>query len=404
MFSQDLADTTYAPWPGGFVDAARLAMSRVFPLVILLPGDVDIVGHLDGADSEEYRAAVRRVDDLLAASLPDFDFERDTLAIVADHGHVDGGGHGGVEDQVLEVPLILAGAGIDRDGLVTGARLIDVAPTVAALLGLPAPRHGLGRTLVSALDVPTETRRRIAEADTIRVSANQALLDASTQLARVYVAANRLRRVFLSISLAALAVVLLVVARRLGAVTIDWRVLLIALPAFPLAFYALLDMAGGNFSLSALPDEGVGARRVYYLGLASTGVHVLAAWIALRGRVVLRDRLAAANAIALCGMLVAGLPAALAWALYGAGPFVELPGPRMIFLIPAMYIAVSCYAVAAAATLGLEVVVFFARAVDPRQRLRRLERAMKKERIRLSSEIDLPIARDAPESGDSEPG
>ena len=52
-------------------------------------------------------------------------------------------------------------------------------------------------------------------------------------------------------------------------------------------------------------------------------------------------------------------------------------------LIPATLIAVASFALASAVTLGLEIVIFFARAVDPRVRLRRLERAAAKERDRL---------------------
>ena len=44
------------------------------------------------------------------------------------------------------------------------------------------------------------------------------------------------------------------------------------------------------------------------------------------------------------------------------------------------------HALAVAVTLGLEIVVFFARAVDPRVRLRRLERAAQRERRRIARE------------------
>jgi len=38
--------------------------------------------------------------------------------------------------------------------------------------------------------------------------------------------------------------------------------------------------------------------------------------------------------------------------------------------VPATYIAVASHALAVAVTLGLEILIFFARAVDPRVRLR----------------------------------
>jgi hypothetical protein len=387
MFSQDIEDSTYAPWPDGFVAASRLALRRNYPLVILLPGRVDYEGHLHGADSDEYRRAAELVDAQLTAALADIDLSRDTVIVTADHGHTPSGGHGGSEPEVLDVPLVMAGAGVRTAAVVRAPRLVDIAPTIAALLGAPAPGHGVGRTLVEALDLDADTAAAITAADHARIARNREVAAAEAQLARAETDATRARRVSLVVTAIALTVILLVVGTRLGLFSIDWRVLLIALPAFPLAFFALLEMVGQSFSLSSLPDEGVGARKVFHFGLASTVVHVIATWIALRGRVVLRDRLAAANAIAVCGMLVAGIPAALAWAVHGGGPFVELPGPKLLFLIPAMYIAVACYAIAAAVSLGLELVIFFARAVDPRLPLRRAERRVEKEKQRLDSHI-----------------
>jgi hypothetical protein len=67
----------------------------------------------------------------------------------ASHNYEDRGGHRG-EHGSLDVvqaraPFVLAGRGVRRDGLVDRAcRLVDVAPTLAVLLGLPP---GLGRGL-----------------------------------------------------------------------------------------------------------------------------------------------------------------------------------------------------------------------------------------------------------------
>ena len=87
----------------------------------------------------------------LARVLGKVDLDQDAIVVVADHGHTKKGGHGGTEPEVLGVPLIFAGAGIDRAGTATDARLIDVAPTISALLGIAAPGHGLGTTLTHVL-------------------------------------------------------------------------------------------------------------------------------------------------------------------------------------------------------------------------------------------------------------
>jgi hypothetical protein len=388
LFFEDLEDSTYAPWPDGFAKATRLALARDYPLVILLPGAIDDAGHLKGARSPAYRDAAVFVDRQLAAALGGLDLEHDTLIAVADHGHTERGGHGGLEPEVVEVPLILAGAGIRAGALVRDAELIDLAPTIAALLGVAAPGHGVGRTLTEALALDPARAASLREQDGSRIARNREAFAAIAEEASQRIEAARASRLSLTVSGVAIALVLLIMGARFGAFYIDWRVLLIAVPAFPLAFYALLDMAGQHFSLSALPDEGAGARRVFAFGGGAVAVQVFANWLALRGRVVLRDRLAAANAVAICGLLVAGIPAALAWAIFGPGPFVQLPQARWLFLIPAMYIAVACFAVAAAASLSLELIVFLARAADPRLPLRRAQRRVARERSRLRARIE----------------
>jgi hypothetical protein len=95
-----------------------------------------------------------------------------TLVIVSDHGHVDRGGHGGIDNVLREVPLIIyhKGSGLGRQ-LPPQTQLpsflprfdrpvgfngplydnTDIAPTICALLGLPAPRTGQGRFIDEAL-------------------------------------------------------------------------------------------------------------------------------------------------------------------------------------------------------------------------------------------------------------
>ncbi len=389
MFHDDFAAVHYAPWPGGFPKAARLVMGQDYPLVVLLPGGVDAAGHARGADDHAYAQATRQIDRELAAVTADLDLTRDTIIITADHGHTRAGGHGGTEPDVVEVPLILAGAGIRPGAALAEVELIDVAPTAAALLGLPAPRHGLGRTLVEATTLTPMQRVALVRAEKRRLVRNRAELARLHREEQPRMEQRRVWRTTLVLAVSLIALVLVVVAHRLGVIHIDWRVLVIAVPAFPLTYYALLDLLGQRVSLSALPDRADALDKLFHFGLVSTAVQVVAGWIALHGRVILRDRLAAAGALTLCGMLVAWLPAGLMWSLFGPRTFLEPPASRVMVLVPATYIAVACHALAAAVTLGLEIVVFFARAVDPRVRLRRLERAAERERRRLENRGEL---------------
>jgi len=389
MFHDDFAAALYAPWPDGFARAAALVVGQDYPLVVLLPGAVDAAGHARGADSPSYAAASAEVDRTLAAALAGLDLTRDTVIVTSDHGHTGRGGHGGNEPEVVEVPLVLAGAGIRPGAALAEVDLIDVAPTAAALLGLPAPRHGFGRTLVEATTLPQAERAMLARADQRRIRHNQASIDRARQDEEPLMAERRAWRAAGVATAALLALLLIVLAHRLGAVHVDWRILAIALPAFPLSYYVLLDLLGQRFSLSALPDRDDMLDTLFHFGLVSTAVQVVAGWFAMRGRVVLRDRLAASSGLTLCGMLAAWLPAGLMWALYGPRTFLEPPGSTAMVLVPATYIAVACHALAGAVTLGLEIVVFFARAVDPRVRLRRLERAAERERRRLENRDEL---------------
>jgi 2,3-bisphosphoglycerate-independent phosphoglycerate mutase len=393
MFYDDFTAVHYVPWPDGFAKASRLVLEQDYSLVVFIPSMVDEVGHEGGADGAAYGRQAVAVDRDLAASLSSLDLERDSIIVTADHGHLASGGHGGIEDEVMEVPLVLAGAGVRQGAALGEAYVIDVAPTAAALLGLPAPGHALGRTLVEALDIDASARERLLAADRERLQRNQAVIDRARAKAAPEITTTRRQRVALITVLLAVAVGLFMVGIRFGALHVDWRVLIIAVPAFPFTYYALLDLTRESFTLSGLPDREDAYHQMFYFGLVSTAVQVVAGWIALRGRVILRDRLAAANALTACGMLIAWLSAGLMWALFGLGTFREPPVSFMVVLVPATYVAVACHALAVAVTLGLEIVVFFARAVDPRVRLRRLERAAQRERRRIARESSDALGR-----------
>lgn len=372
-------DPRYAPWPGGFRTAARSVLAAGDPLAVLLIGVVDAAGHAEGGDSPQYRAAAREADAALADVVATVDLARDALIVVADHGHSDHGGHGGLEPEVVTVPLVMVGAGIVPGARVEGARLTDVAPTAAALLGVPAPGHGLGRTLVEALALSPAQRDAVAAADRGRAERNQRIVDLSVQRSRTQRLARRGVRLALVLAGMIAAIALAVVLRRRGGLRLDLRVLMVAAPAFFIVYYTLIGTIGHRFSPSLLPDRGHLAAELLKYGIAGAVVHLLAGWLALRRRVTLAERLAAANGVAWLGLVLAMVPAALLWALYPT-PYVEVPGPRLLVFIPAAKVAIACYVLAVALLLVVEVIVFFARSVDPRVRLLRAERAVEKAR------------------------
>lgn len=396
----DFDDARYAPWPGGFRDAARTVVAAHNTFSVLVVGAVDAAGHEYGGAEPEYRAAAFEADAALRATTAGLDLARDTLIVVADHGHTDRGGHGGLEREVVEVPFILAGAGV-----VPGARidvpLMDVAPTVAALLGLPAPGHGLGHTALAALALPPAAAAHVAALDGTRIARNRAVVEAELASARTARLARRAYRAMLVAIGGALAFAMAWWLRRRGGLRLDLRVLLVGAPAFFIVYYTLIGTLGQRFSPSFLPAQGHITWELLRYGAIGAAVHILVGWVALRRRLQLAERLAAANGVAWLGLVMAMVPAGLLWAFYPA-PYVEMPGPWLLVLIPAVKVAIACYTVAVALSLLLEVIVFFSRAVDPRVRLVRLERAV--ERTRAQAERRAGRHAAAPDRGHDESG
>lgn len=354
-------DARYAPWPGGFSEAGEALVAGNADLVIMLVGVVDVAGHAHGGASPHYRDATLIADHALSRTLGHVDLERDTIIITADHGHTNRGGHGGMEPNVLAVPLVAAGAGIKPGATPNDARLIDIAPTVATLLGMPAPGHGLGRTLLEILDTDAVTAAARRVADTQRLTMTAAIVAAAEARAEIDVLENRAVRIGLVIGCSALAIVLAILLIRRRVLRLDLRVLLVSVPAFFIVYYALIGVLGQSFSPSLLPARGHLAAAMGKYGLAAMVVQMAFSLWALRSYRTIAERLAAANGIAWMGLMLAMIPAGLVWAFFPP-PYVSVPGPFWLVLIPAVQVAVACAAIDVALVLLVEVIVFAARA------------------------------------------
>jgi hypothetical protein len=129
-------------------------------LILIYFGGTDELAHLYGGVSSQYLDEVQRVDGYIGLLAERLDPEKDVLIVTADHGHVDIGGHGGWEQSVLHVPLVMVGKAI-RHGAYTERLQADIAPTIAALLGIPIPVHAQGRPLVEMLEASAEAKGRI---------------------------------------------------------------------------------------------------------------------------------------------------------------------------------------------------------------------------------------------------
>lgn len=156
VFLRDWQKGTYMS--GGIVDnAIRLAQESSATLVVVHLPDVDEAGHASGGASKEYLDTAMRVDADLHRLVVALQGERVALVVASDHGHIDTGGHGGPEDVVTKVPAVFAGWDV-KAGAGEGSQ-DQVAPTVALLNRLPAPRHATGAPLEAVMATPGDSAR-----------------------------------------------------------------------------------------------------------------------------------------------------------------------------------------------------------------------------------------------------
>ncbi len=149
----------YTPGEDAAADEAVLAAALPWlrsggeQLVLIHLDQVDYAGHHEGGPQDpRWKEAAARADGLLAQVLAGLDLSKDTLAVFSDHGQIDRGGHGGNEPVTLVEPLVLAGAGV-KPGVYGDVQMVDLAPTLAALLGVGLPASAEGRPLVEMLSL-----------------------------------------------------------------------------------------------------------------------------------------------------------------------------------------------------------------------------------------------------------
>jgi hypothetical protein len=124
---------------------------------------VDHAGHYEGGPRDpRWNEAAGRADSLLGEIWAELDLNLDTLLVLSDHGHIDRGGHGGNEPVVLTEPFILAGAAV-KPGEYGPVQMVDVAPTIAALLGTNIPASSQGKALIEMLELGPERERLLAQ-------------------------------------------------------------------------------------------------------------------------------------------------------------------------------------------------------------------------------------------------
>jgi hypothetical protein len=142
---------------------ARLSNSNRGAIFVHLD-DVDIAGHTTGAYSSNYLTNINDIDSQVGSMLnaiksrANFANENWQVVVVADHGHLSGGGHGGQTQMERTIPIIVSSQNTQQ-GLITADRrqpsMVDIPATVFNHFGVSAPAGQSGQALGQSVVGPS---------------------------------------------------------------------------------------------------------------------------------------------------------------------------------------------------------------------------------------------------------
>ena len=163
-FGDDVVRSVTSVQPTSQIDASLAAEGRRVvieedpDLLVLQLLAADQLGHVRGVRSREYLDQLaetdRHVGDFLAFLEQRGRLEGATVILMADHGQGRGiGGHGHLDWGERPVPFVVWGEGAVPGAISDEPRsVLELAPTISRLLGLPDPAAARGRPLVPAED------------------------------------------------------------------------------------------------------------------------------------------------------------------------------------------------------------------------------------------------------------
>ncbi len=154
-------DTYLEPWDDSIyhgqslVDQAlRMAEQSQPTLTFVYIPDADHVAHENGPESQEYAEMIALIDRDLSRLIDGMQDERTMFVVTADHGHIDGGGHGGWESAATQVPAVFFGPGTKFESSTMSQS--DIAPTVSMFLGVSPPAYSAGHAHPELVTIPAE--------------------------------------------------------------------------------------------------------------------------------------------------------------------------------------------------------------------------------------------------------
>lgn len=112
------------------------------------PAPALLIAHFTSTDGTAHRSGIRSAAHRRALEDADRTIARvaeraPVLFVLSDHGHRDAGGHGGPEPEVARAPLLVRAPGLEPAVLERSLRATELAPTLAAWLGVGSPRSAL---------------------------------------------------------------------------------------------------------------------------------------------------------------------------------------------------------------------------------------------------------------------
>ncbi|CAD6242077.1 unnamed protein product [Miscanthus lutarioriparius] len=127
---------------------------------------LDHVGHIGGRRSVLMTQKMKEMDDVIrrvhTASLQD-NLDRTLLVVVSDHGMTEGGNHGGSSYEETDSLALFIGHSVESPYCSPydqkEALQVDLAPTLALLLGVPIPKNNFGVVLPELLNSLTDDQK-----------------------------------------------------------------------------------------------------------------------------------------------------------------------------------------------------------------------------------------------------
>ncbi|HMJ97072.1 MAG TPA: alkaline phosphatase family protein, partial [Thermoleophilaceae bacterium] len=176
-FGEDVVRSVTSVQPTSQIDASLVAEGRRVvededpDLLVLQLLAADQLGHVRGVRSPEYLNQLAETDRHVGGFLRVLEdsgrLDRATVILMADHGQGRGiGGHGHLDWGERPVPFVVWGEGALPGTVSSEPRsVLELAPTIARLLGVPQPDAARGRPLVPAEDPQVGPPRRAAALD-----------------------------------------------------------------------------------------------------------------------------------------------------------------------------------------------------------------------------------------------